>query len=144
MQDPNKSFFDEEREAETEKTPTPEPATDTAEGEDGVVRIPHTAPDEGPKRNNGESLATISLVLALASVFCCGFPASIAAIITALLSRRQLGKFNASSLAGFVIGIVSIVFLAFVSILLGVISVLIEDAIGDVTGSALSFLPFLR
>lgn len=141
MQDPKKSFFDEEKESEgihaTEPTPD-------ADGEETEVRMPHAATDPLPLRDNGENLATVSMVLGIASLLCCGLPASIGAIITAILARHYMGKFNGASLAGLVIGIVNILFTAVVVVLINVVMALIEDAIGEGTGSSLLFLPLLH
>ncbi len=52
-----------------------------------------------------ETLAIISFVLSLLSLFCFGFPAAIAAIVCAVVDRRQRGRFEGYGLAGFIIAI---------------------------------------
>ena len=149
MEDPKKSFFDEEPEAEG--TPAPEepevtpaaPSGDMPDGEESEVRIPHTDSDPLPRRNNGENLAAISLILALASIFCCGIPASIAAIITAILSRRAMGKFTGTAIAGLVIGICTIVLTVAMVVLLSLLMSIVEELI-EGAGGELLFLPIWR
>ena len=140
MEDPKKSFFDET--PEEGSTPAPEaPQSEAPDGEESEVRIPHTAGNFPPPRNNGENLATISLILSLASIFCCGVPASIAAIITAIMSRRALGRFTGTAIAGLVIGIGSMILTIVVTVLLSIIMVLVDQIIEGAGGAAL-FLPF--
>jgi hypothetical protein len=138
MEDPKKSFFDEDPKEEGASAPNESP-----EGEESQVRIPHTEGDPLPPRNNGENLATISLILALASIFCCGIPASIAAIVTAILSRRALGRFTGSALAGLIIGIVSVLLTVAMTVLLSVIMAILEEIIAE-AGGELLFLPLWR
>ena len=142
MEDPKKSFFDED--PKEESTPASDaPDADTTEGEESEVRIPYSATNFPPPRNNGENLATISLILALASIFCCGIPASIAAIVTAILSRRALGRFTGSALAGLIIGIASVLLTVAMTVLLSVIMAIIEEIIAE-AGGELLFLPLWR
>ena len=72
------------------------------------VYYPQPQP-EPPKQNNGAAVA--SLVLGLVSMFCCGMPASIAAIICAIVSKSKSpdGKINGMAIAGLVLGIVGVV-----------------------------------
>ena len=135
MEEPNKSFFDEEKNTESGAAPT-EPTPEVQDGQEGQVRMPQK---EGtPPRNNGESLATISLLLGVASILCCGLPAGIGAIIAALLSRKRLGKFNATSISGLLIGVISLLLTVFMFVMVSLIMELIESAVGE---GALLFLP---
>ena len=144
MEDPKKSFFDEEPKAEDTTVPAPDAPTEEApEGEESQVRIPRTENTPPPPSNKGENLAAISLILALVSIFCCGIPASIAAIITAILSRRALGRFTGTAIAGLVIGILTVIMTVVLTVLLSVIMTVVEELIGDL-GSELLFLPLWR
>lgn len=158
MEDPKKSFFDEEE--PTDSAPDPRdtdigqdiPEEDIqATAEDGQadteeqIRIPR-APSAPPPRRGGEDLATISLILGLAASFCCGClgaPIAIAAIVTALLARGRMRRFNGTAVCGLFFGIFSLLLTVFALVL----SFIFIDTIGDVLGgteSSLLFLPFWR
>ena len=72
------------------------------------VYYPQPQP-EPPKQTNGA--ATASLILGIVSMFCCGMPAAIAAIICAIVSKSKSpdGKMNGMAVAGLILGIVGVV-----------------------------------
>ena len=144
MDEQNKGFFDEDNEV----TPPAEegsavPAEQTPDTEEGQVRIPRS-PSDPPPQGAGESLAMFSVVLGLASIVCCGLPASIGAIITALMSRRRMKRMSGMAMIGLILGIASLLFTVLVVVLVFVMAGILEGAMGDLPEGTLLFLPFWR
>ena len=72
------------------------------------VYYPQPQP-EPQKQTNGAAVA--ALILGIVSMLCCGLPASIAAIICAIVSKNKSpdGKMNGMAIAGLILGIVGVV-----------------------------------
>ena len=144
MDEQNKGFFDEDdtvKPAAGEESTAPEGQSPT--DEEGQVRIPHS-PQDPPPQGSGETLAMLSIVFGLASFVCCGLPASIAAIIAALASRRRMKHMCGMSVVGLLLGIASLLLFALVVVLVFIIAGMLEGAMGDLPEAALLFLPFWR
>lgn len=136
MEDP-KSFYDEERERETDAEERPAEKTDAPKTEDGYfrfddaseVRIPH--PPTEPQKN---TLQLTALVLSILSFFCCGLPLSVVALVLAILDRRHRGRWEGMTTAALVISIVGLVF-SLLSIIYSVFVIsLIFEMIEDLGG----------
>ncbi len=90
---------EEEREKEEKKTYYYSRQNDGSFGE--------STPPSPEKRT--DTLAIVSLTLGILGLLCCGWPTGIAALVCALVDRSRHGKLEGMSLAGFILGIISIV-----------------------------------
>ncbi len=62
-------------------------------------------PPQPPLQNPSSGMATASMILGLLGIFCCGFFASVPAIVLAILDRSKRGRFDGMALVGLVCGI---------------------------------------
>ncbi len=93
-----------------------------------------------------DTLAIASLTLGILGVLCCGLSTGIAAVICALVDRKRRGGLEGMGLAGFILGVISIVIglisAAYSIIVLGSIYAVMEEILRETGGELLSLFRF--
>ena len=97
-----------------------------------------------PPKQTGNGLAIAALVCGILGICCCGIPLGLAAIICAVIDRKNRGSFSGMGIAGLICGIFSVVSAVISLVIIPVILKEFEDIIASMeSGQLLSLFPRL-